>query len=147
LAVHEENIRAHMKAIRSREESLDEMRRRRRNLGSQADTADKKLSKMGSEHKNLVAQTDQLNRLREDIRALDSEIMTEEAQISDFKRQATREWMSLKFGGLSELSGKGLVSVVPRAYHPRLTKRVDLRRLWQGYRPGEIWLFTPPNFA
>jgi polyhydroxyalkanoate synthesis regulator phasin len=109
LVVNEEAARGHMKAVRSREESLDEMRRRRRNLGSQADNAERKLSKMGSEHKNLVAQTDQLNRLREEIRILDSEIMSEEARVSDFKRHAAKEWMTLKLGGLSELSSKGLV--------------------------------------
>jgi predicted RNase H-like nuclease (RuvC/YqgF family) len=134
--MHEENIRAQMKAVRSREESLDEMRRRRRNLGSQAETADKKLSKIGSEHKTFVTQADQLNRMREDIRILDSEIMTEEAQVGDFKRRATREWMSLKFGGLSELSSRGLVScsrrgVSVRSEHLRRSRVTSARPLFR----------------
>jgi prefoldin subunit 5 len=103
-----------MKAVRTREEALDELRRRRRSLGSQADSAEKKLAKMGSEHKNLLVQTDQLNRLHSEIRALDSEIMSEEARVGDFKRDTTREWMTLKFGGLSEMGAKGMVGQVSR---------------------------------
>jgi hypothetical protein len=38
-----------MKAVRTREENLDEMRKRRKNTISRADTAEKKLSKMSPE--------------------------------------------------------------------------------------------------
>ena len=48
-ASHEATVREQMKAVRSREENLDELRRRRRNVVSKADAADKKLSKMGPE--------------------------------------------------------------------------------------------------
>ncbi len=64
---------------------------------------------MGPEHKNLMQQTDQLNRLREEIRGLDGDIMRDEAAIGDFKRAATRAWMGLKFGGLLECCEKGVV--------------------------------------
>lgn len=38
-----------MKAIRTREERLEEIRNRRKNVGSKADAAERKLSKMGTE--------------------------------------------------------------------------------------------------
>jgi hypothetical protein len=100
-----------MKSVRSREEALDEMKRRRKSLASKADAAEKKLSKMSPEHKNMAMQTDTLNRLRDEIRQIDSEIMTEEAALGDFKRDTTRSWMGLKFGGLLECCEKGSVSV------------------------------------
>ncbi|KAJ3798305.1 hypothetical protein GGU11DRAFT_704165 [Lentinula aff. detonsa] len=108
-ASHEHAIRDHMKGIRSREEALDELKRRRKALISKADTAEKKLSKMSPEHKNLGMQTDTLNRLRDEIRAMDSEIMSDEAALSDYKRSKTRAWMGLKFGGLLEWCEKGTI--------------------------------------
>jgi hypothetical protein len=74
-----------MKAVRSREESLDEIRRRRRALGAKADSAERKLSKMSPEHKNLPQQTELLQQLQGQIRQLDSEIMTEESRLWDYK--------------------------------------------------------------
>lgn len=104
-------MRDQLKAIRTKEEALDELKRRRRTVARKADDADKKLSKMSPEHKNLAIQTDLLNRLRDEIRTLDSDIMTEEAALADFKRTSTRMWMGLKFGGLSEMCEKGTVRV------------------------------------
>jgi len=98
-----------MKAIRSREEGLDELRRRRKNISAKADSAEKRLNKMSPEHKQLAVQTDLLHRLRDEIRQLDTEIMTEEARLGDFKRSTTRSLMGLKFGGLLELSAKGTI--------------------------------------
>ena len=46
---HEQNIRAHMKEIRTREENLDDLRRRKKNVMVKAEAAEKKLNKMGSE--------------------------------------------------------------------------------------------------
>lgn len=105
-------MRDHLKAIRSKEESLDELKRRRKAVGAKADSADRKLSKMSPEHKNFSMQTDLLNRLRDEIRSLDSEIMTEEAALGDYKRHTTRTWMGIKFGGLLECCEKGTVSVL-----------------------------------
>ena len=48
-ASHEQSIREHMKAVRTREENLDDLRRRRKNIYSKADSAEKKLSKMSPE--------------------------------------------------------------------------------------------------
>lgn len=106
-------MRDQLKAIRTREESLEDLRRRRRSVVKNAEAADKKLSKMGPEHKNLGMQTELLNRLRDEIRTMDSDIMTEEAALGDFKRSATRQWMGLKFGGLLECCEKGTV----RSFH------------------------------
>ncbi|KIK54382.1 hypothetical protein GYMLUDRAFT_264655 [Collybiopsis luxurians FD-317 M1] len=108
-ASHEHAIRDHMKSIRSREEALDELKRKRKALISKADAAEKKLSKMSPEHKNLHAQTDTLKRLLDDIRTMDSEIMSDEASLGDFKRSKTKAWMGLKFGGLLECSEKGSI--------------------------------------
>lgn len=98
-----------MKAIRTREEALDELKRRRKSVGAKAEAADKRLSKMSPEHKSLQMQTDTLNKLRDEMRALDTEIMSEEARLGDFKRTATRAFMGLKFGGLQELCSKGTI--------------------------------------
>jgi chromatin segregation and condensation protein Rec8/ScpA/Scc1 (kleisin family) len=102
-------MREQLKAIRTREENLDELRRRRRNFMSKADSAEKKLQKMPPQHKNIVQQTNALNQLREEITVLDVQIMQAETEIGDFKRATTRSWMALKFGGLLECCEKGVV--------------------------------------
>lgn len=99
----------HLKSIRTREENLDDLKRRRKATAVKADSAEKKLAKMSPEHKNLAMQMDTLNQLRDQIRSMDSEIMTEEAAIGDFKRAASRGFMGLKFGGLLECCEKGTV--------------------------------------
>ncbi|KAK0451422.1 uncharacterized protein EV420DRAFT_1646172 [Desarmillaria tabescens] len=108
-ATHEHAIRDHMKSIRAREEALDDLKRKRKVIVGKAETAERKLSKMSPEHKNLAMQTDTLNQLRDQIRSLDSDIMTGEASLGDFKRSTTRSMMGLKFGGLLELSEKGVI--------------------------------------
>jgi prefoldin subunit 5 len=130
-ATHEHSIREHMKAIRTREESLDELKRRRKALLSKADTAEKKLSKMSPEHKNLAQQTDTLNRLREEIRMMDSEIMTEEAALGDFKRSKTRALMGLKFGGLLECCEKGTVGGQIMPYSSNSPMILGCRGIWK----------------
>lgn len=108
-----------MKAVRSREEALDELKRRRRAVGAKAESAEKKLNKMSPENKNLNQQTELLNGFQAEIRQLDSEIMTEESRLSDFKRIETKNWMALKFGGLLELSEKGAVRVFDLIHRSR----------------------------
>ncbi|KAG1732893.1 uncharacterized protein EDB91DRAFT_660122 [Suillus paluster] len=98
-----------MKSVRTREEALDDVRRRRRRVGASADSAEKKLNKMSPEHKNLPAQTDALNRLRDEMRAMDGEIFREEAELGDFKRRCAKSWMQAKFGGLAECCEKGVI--------------------------------------
>lgn len=65
---HSANLRGCYKRIREREEALDELRRRRRATGAKAETAEKKLAKMGPENKALPNQTELLERLRADMR-------------------------------------------------------------------------------
>ncbi|TDL18994.1 hypothetical protein BD410DRAFT_792600 [Rickenella mellea] len=109
-AAHEQNVREHMKAVRTREENLDDLRRRRKAVVSKADAAEKKLNKMSPEHKSVQQQTELLNSLREQIRSLDWEILTDEARLGDFKRTATKNWMMLKFGGLLEFAEKSTIA-------------------------------------
>lgn len=101
-----------MKQVRTREENLDELKKRRKSLVSKADSADKKLSKMSGDHKNFQAQADSLNRLREEIRGMDTEILNEEANLGDFKRSSGCTWMGIKLGALAECCEKGLVGTL-----------------------------------
>jgi hypothetical protein len=114
-------MRDHLKSIRTREEGLDELKRRRRTVARKAEDAEKKLSKMSPEHKNLGTQTELLNHLRDEIRTMDSDIMSEEAAVGDFKRTASRMWLGLKFGGLLECCEKGTVRVYFFSILRRLT--------------------------
>lgn len=109
-----------MKAVRTREENLDELKRRRKSLFSDAEAAERKLSKMNPENKNLQQQTDLLNRLRDEIRTMDADIMAEEANLGDFKRSSVRSWMGRKFGALQECCEKGTV----RGLHDRLVNLI-----------------------
>ena len=108
-ALHVARIRDCLKAVRTREEALDEMHCRRESLTSRAAAADKKLKKMKVNSKNLQQQTDLLTSLREQISAIDAEIMDEEASLGDWKRVQAREWMGILFSGLLECSEKGTV--------------------------------------
>lgn len=98
-----------MKAVRAREEALDDMHRRKKSLVSKSDSADKKLNKMAIDHKNLRQQTDLSLGLREHINAIDTEILKEEASVGHWKRVKAREWMGVLFGGLLECSEKGAI--------------------------------------
>lgn len=127
-------MREQLKSIRSREENLDEMKRRRRAVFRKADDADKKLSKMSPEHKNLQMQVDLLNRLRDEIRALDTDIMVDEAALGDFKRTATKLFLGLKIGGLMECCQKGSARISCFPHESLLTCSADRCRFWQnGY--------------
>lgn len=109
-------IREHLKGLRSREEALDEVKRRRRTVFRNAEDADRKLSKMNSEHKHYQMQTDTLNKLRDEIRSMDFQIMNEEAALGDFKRTTTKLALGLKFGGLVACCEKGTVRRTPELY-------------------------------
>lgn len=108
-AAHEQVIRDRMKTVRTQEEKVDSLKHRRKGIVSKSDSAERKLSKLDPGHKNTPAQTELLMRLREEIRELDSEIMTEETKLGDLKRNAAKDWMTLKFGGLQECCRKGLI--------------------------------------
>lgn len=56
------------------------------------------------------------------MRQLDTEILSEEARVGDFKRRVTKQFMLLKFGGLLEFAEKATVSTwLARAEFPLVT--------------------------
>lgn len=121
-SAHQGDQRVLWKSVRTREEELDELQKRRRNTYARAEKEEKKLAKMGQENKNLHAQTELLSSLRDQIRHMDTDIVMEEAKIGDFKRRATKEALGIKFNGLLELAehltivgelGKLLIEEIP----------------------------------
>ncbi|KAJ9120251.1 hypothetical protein QFC22_003151 [Naganishia vaughanmartiniae] len=121
-SVHQADQRAIWKSVRTREEELDDLQKRRRNTYTRAEKEEKKLAKMNQENKNLHSQTELLSSLRDQIRHMDTDIVTEEAKIGDFKRRATKEALGIKFNGLLELAehltivgelGKLLIEEIP----------------------------------
>jgi hypothetical protein len=121
-SAHQGDQRVLWKAVRTREEELIELQKRRRNTYARAEKEEKKLAKMGQENKNLHAQTELLSSLRDQIRHMDTDIVMEEAKIGDFKRRSTKEALGIKFNGLLELAehltivgelGKLLIEEIP----------------------------------
>jgi hypothetical protein len=108
-ASHGDYMRKQLKVIRTKEESLDNLKRCRHNALRKAKTLDKKLIKMGSDNKNFASQMESLVQLQEEIQKMDSDILSEETALNRFKRTATKSWMGLKFGGLVECCQKGTV--------------------------------------
>ena len=98
------------------------MKRRRKSLITKADSAEKKLSRMSSEHKQLTIQTELLAKLNADIKLIEGEIVVEETSMADFKRTTARALLAHKFGGMIELCEKGIVGCsFPSAFHRHLT--------------------------
>lgn len=121
-SAHQADQRVLWKSVRTREEELDELQKRRRNTYARAEKEEKKLAKMGQENKNLHAQTELLSSLRDQIRHMDTDIVMEEAKLGDYKRRATKEALGIKFNGLLELAehltvvgelGKLLIEEIP----------------------------------
>jgi hypothetical protein len=113
-AEHENNIREIMKDVREREDDFKEMKMLRRILGIKMDAAEKRVSKLEPVHKNFEQQSEILAGLRKEVEEMDSQISTEEAELGDFKRQAARNWMELKLGGLLDCTRKGTVRALAR---------------------------------
>ncbi|KAB5590816.1 Eisosome component PIL1 [Ceratobasidium theobromae] len=105
-ASYGEQIRTHFKSIRTRERLLSKMRKRRTRVDDKADTVERKLTKMAPDPAGHAAQAQLLRELKEEGQRLGVEIVTEEAAIGDYKRRATKEFMGLKFDGISELAEK-----------------------------------------
>lgn len=101
-------VRETMKSLRTKEEELDELKRRRKALQSKADGAEKKLAKMSPEHKNLQMQTELLNQLNDGIKELNATIMQAESNLADLKRTELRRVGQMIFGGLEELGSKAV---------------------------------------
>ncbi|OCH90047.1 hypothetical protein OBBRIDRAFT_835329 [Obba rivulosa] len=108
-ANHEATVRGHMKAVRSHEENLNELRKRRKSLAAKAGSAERRLEKMNLDNNGFLAQTELLSNLREEIRIMDADIRAEEASLNDFKHLKAKAWMELKFEGLLTCSQKGVI--------------------------------------
>jgi hypothetical protein len=102
-------VRDNMKAVRTREESLHELQRRRRRTAASVENIKKKLARMNQETKAFGAQMEVLNTSCEDMRNLDAKIAHERSMIVVFKRKCTKNWLTLKFGGLAECCEKGMI--------------------------------------
>ncbi|TIC19927.1 hypothetical protein E3Q13_01007 [Wallemia mellicola] len=109
-ASYQTKIREQFKRIRTREEELDELRRRRKTLSGKIESAEKKLAKMNSENKNLPQQTQLLESFRQQAADLDVEIVNSEAMIWDYKRTTTKTALGYKFCSLVEFAEK--VSII-----------------------------------
>ena len=103
---HLSTERLHFKSIRTREESLADLKSRKRSLGSNIEKVERKLAKMGPENKELMKVTTQLKEMRNEMESLRIELMQEEAAIGDFKRRTAKEALGLKCAGLLELAEK-----------------------------------------
>ncbi|KAJ1024122.1 hypothetical protein NDA16_002961 [Ustilago loliicola] len=103
---HLSTVRLHFKSIRTREESLSELKSRKRSLGTDIEKVEKKLAKMGPENKELMKVTAQLKEMRGEMEGLHVEVMNEEAAIGDFKRRTVREALGIKSGALLEMAEK-----------------------------------------
>lgn len=96
-------------ALNRREESLDDLQRRRRRIAASVESIKKKLTRMNRETKAFSVQMDALSISCEDMRDLDAKIAQEQSTMAAFKRKCTRNWLTLKFGGLSECCEKGMI--------------------------------------
>lgn len=102
-------VRDNMKAVRTREEFLDDLQRRRRRTAATVESIKKKLPRMNQETKAFSTQMDALNTSCENMRNLDAKIAHERSTIDAFKRKCTKNWLTLKFGGLAECCEKGMI--------------------------------------
>ena len=98
-----------MKFVQSRQKALVDLRRRRRDVGTSAEAAKKKLNKMNPEHKDFGVRTIDFNTREVEMAFMDKEIARQDAELGDYKRKCARDWMGFKFGGLVECCEKGVV--------------------------------------
>ncbi|KAJ7692939.1 hypothetical protein B0H17DRAFT_513143 [Mycena rosella] len=129
-ALREHTIRDHLKAIRAREQALNELKQKRKAAHADADSAERRLNKMGRQHKNLSAQIAQHTQQLAKVREMDGQILSEEAALGDFKRSSVRALIGLKFGGLMECCEKGRVVAELGAISFRRSRRSQLNRVW-----------------
>ena len=100
---------------------------------------------MKEENKDLPAQKQRLDEMRDELVSLDHAVLNDEAKTGDYKRSKTREAFSLKLGALLELSektgvvaemGKLLVDLIPRGR----TEPGRAREDYQGHEATEAVL-------
>lgn len=124
-----------LEAISTRGDSLDNLKRRRDDTHRKAEETSNQLSKMNPQHKFFSMHTDALRCLRKDVRKMDSEIKSEDTDFNDFKRTATKVWMTLKFGGLQDCCEKGTVRnlshLVSHLFSPYHFLPLDCGKIWK----------------
>ncbi|GAA6050790.1 hypothetical protein JCM3770_001647 [Rhodotorula araucariae] len=108
-AEHNGNYRLRFKEIRSKEENLSALKKSRDSLAGRIEAQERKVSKMKEENKDLPAQRQRLREMQQEMIGLENSVLTEETRLTDFKRAATREALSLKLGALLELAEKTVI--------------------------------------
>ena len=104
-------MRRQLKAVRTRAENLDDLKRELRAILKKAEETERQWRSTDPEHKNFMSRTEALNSYRKAAREMNSKIKLEEAALADYKRTSTKMWMGLKFGGLVECCEKGAVKI------------------------------------
>jgi DNA repair exonuclease SbcCD ATPase subunit len=104
-------MRRQLKAVRTRAENLDDLKRQLRTIYRKTEETERQWKNMDPEHKHFASRTEALNSYRQAAREMNSKIKLEEAALADYKRTSTKMWMGLKFGGLVECCEKGEVRI------------------------------------
>ncbi|GAA5900030.1 hypothetical protein JCM8208_005570 [Rhodotorula glutinis] len=108
-ADHNSNYRLRFKEIRSKEENLSALKKSRDSLAGRIDAQERKVSKMKDENKDLPTQRQRLRDMQQEMIGLENTVLVDETRLSDFKRTATREALSLKLGAMLELAEKTVI--------------------------------------
>ncbi|GAA5835890.1 hypothetical protein JCM9279_002133 [Rhodotorula babjevae] len=108
-ADHNNNYRLRFKEIRSKEENLSALKKSRDSLAGRIDAQERKVSKMKDENKDLPTQRQRLRDMQQEMIGLENTVLVDETRLSDFKRTATREALSLKLGAMLELAEKTVI--------------------------------------
>ncbi|GAA6031723.1 hypothetical protein JCM8097_001953 [Rhodosporidiobolus ruineniae] len=139
---HSGNSRLKFKEIRSKEEALSALKKTRDSLAGRIEAAERKVSKMKEENKDLPNAKQRLRDMQQEMIGLENSVLTEETALGDFKRSATREALSLKLGALLELAektvivaelGKLIVDMLPT----EPTQPGEQRAYYDGYQRTE----------
>lgn len=93
---HDATFRLHFKAIRTREESLAMLKRKRDSLASSIESQEKKVGRMKEEHRDLPVAAERLREMRQEMIGTENTVTNEETRLADYKRTTTREALSLK---------------------------------------------------
>lgn len=105
-ADHLANFRMYFKQLRTREEKFSQLKKNKDTLQGKIDSAEKKLSKMSPEHKDLATWTQKLSDLRNEMVGMENSVFNEEAAIGDYRRQTARSAVSHQLAALCQLGEK-----------------------------------------
>ncbi|KAG2139289.1 hypothetical protein DEU56DRAFT_325739 [Suillus clintonianus] len=110
-------VRDNMKAVRTREESLHDLQRRRWCTAASVESIKKKLTRMN--HTKAF-----VDHFMQGHARFGCKIAHEQSTITVFKRKCTKNWLTLKFRGLAEYCEKGMVCSVRRANYEEMLRWV-----------------------